>query len=69
MKISVRVKGSHPTGTYRRAGRVFLATAPTVLEERDLGRAEVEALAKDPWLVIEPVKDAEKPKDPGNPSS
>ena len=55
MNISVRLNPGHPTGTYRRAGFVFSANEPTILDAEKLERDQVEQLHKDAWLTITPV--------------
>ncbi len=64
MKISVKLKPGHPTGTYRRTGRVFSASAPTIVEASELTREEAKALKNDPWLSIETAAEPKDPKDP-----
>jgi hypothetical protein len=46
--FTVRLKPGHPTGVYHRAGIMFTATAPTVL---DTVPVEV---TYDPWLLVTP---------------
>ena len=58
--FEVRLKQSHSTGTYRRAGKIFKANEPVVMETVPA------VVAKDPWLVVtkieEPKKEAPKGK-------
>ena len=44
--FSVLLKHGHPTGVYHRAGLVFSASAPTLLE------TVPDAVRKDPWLSV-----------------
>jgi hypothetical protein len=55
MKITIQLKPGHPTGTYHRAGFTFASGTPTVIELETLTPTQSDALAKDPWLAIDPV--------------
>jgi len=44
--FEVRVKPGHPSGTYRRAGKVFTTTAAVLLDEVP------DVIRNDPWLVV-----------------
>ena len=48
--FEVRLKPSHSTGKYRRAGMVFTAE-PVKMEKVP------EAVAKDPWLIVVEIKE------------
>jgi hypothetical protein len=56
MPYSVKLKAGHPNGTYRRGGRVFSMAEATVLSDKDC----VDAIKRDPWLVVEPLQDEKK---------
>jgi len=53
--FSVALKPGHPTGVRHRAGLVFSASAPTLLEEIP------EAVRADAWLIVTDVVPASIP--------
>jgi hypothetical protein len=60
MPYTVSLKAGHPTGTYRRGGRVFTASAPTVLSDKEC----TPEIQRDPWLhAVQAAKPKEKEKE------
>ena len=56
--FEVKLKAGHPTGTYRRAGIVFLAG-----EVKKLNKLP-DAVKKDPWLEVSEPKEPPKQEPP-----
>lgn len=51
-QYTVSLKPGHPTGTYRRGGRVFQVGEPQTLTDEEL----TPVIAGDAWLVVREVK-------------
>lgn len=54
IQYEVRLKPGHPSGVYHRAGLIFSASGPTLLD------AVPEAVAIDPWLIVTAVEAEEQ---------